>query len=118
MFGIKTIIFEPGYFRTQALSQKNIKHEPSSIAAYAELDKMSITFEQQAYGNEPGDPKKAVERMIDVVKGEGMARGKPTPPRLPLGTDGLKVMMDKCQATLEICKEWEAFIKSTDVTPA
>lgn len=54
--------------------------------------------------------------MIDVVKDEGMAGAKPTPPRLPLGTDGLKVMMDKCQATLNICREWEALTKSTDVT--
>jgi NAD(P)-dependent dehydrogenase (short-subunit alcohol dehydrogenase family) len=42
IFGVKTIIFEPGYFRTQALSQKNLKHEPSTIPAYADFNKMSI----------------------------------------------------------------------------
>ena len=114
MFGVKTIIFEPGYFRTQALSQKNLKHEPSTIPAYAEFNKMSIEFERSACGNEPGDPKKAVERMIDVIKGEGEAAGKSMPPRLPLGTDGLAVMRDKCKATLKLCDEWEGFIKSTD----
>jgi hypothetical protein len=108
------IIFKLGFFRTDAFSQK--KHEPTSISASAEFNKRSIAFEQQAYGNEQGNPKKAIQRMIDVVK-EGMARGKPTPPRLPFGTDGLKVMMDKSQATLKICREWEAFTKSTDVTP-
>jgi hypothetical protein len=46
-----------------------------------------------------------------------MAGAKPTPLRLPLGTDGMKVMMDKCQTTLKICREREAFTKSTDVTP-
>jgi hypothetical protein len=52
--------------------------------------------------------------MIDVIKGEGQAAGKSTPPRLPLGTDGLMVMRDKCKATLKLCDEWESFIKRTD----
>ncbi|KAI9740781.1 MAG: hypothetical protein M1818_004746 [Claussenomyces sp. TS43310] len=116
MFGVKTIIFEPGYFRTQALSQKNIKHEPSTLTDYAEFYEMSIAYEKTAFGNEPGDPKKAVERMIDVIKGEGQAQGRPMPPRLPLGSDGLKVMREKCLATLKLCDEWEEFIVSTDIS--
>lgn len=63
---------------------------------------------------EPGDPEKAVEVMLDVVKGEGVAEGKDTPFRLPLGSDGLEVMRAKCSGTLKVCEEWEAMIKSTD----
>lgn len=117
MFGgaIRTLVFEPGFFRTEALSQKNLKHGPSTIPEYEKFNEMSLEFEKSIYGNEPGDPRKAVERMIDVIKGEGMAAGKTMPPRLPLGTDGLKVMRDKCQATLKLCDEWEELITSTDI---
>ena len=114
-FGIHTLIFEPGYYRTQALRPGNLKHDEPHIADYAEFNKASLAFEAAAYGNEPGDPVKAVERMIDVVKGEGMAEGKPMPPRLPLGSDGLKVVKDKCMETLKLCEEWEELIVSTDI---
>jgi hypothetical protein len=36
-------------------------------------------------GNQPGDLKKAVELMIDLVIGEGCAAGKMVPLRLPIG---------------------------------
>ena len=39
-------------------------------------------------GNQPGDPKKAVELMIDLVKGEGCAADRAVPLRLPIGRDG------------------------------
>ena len=112
---LKTIIFEPGYFRTQALSQINIKHEAPSIPDYATFNETSLQYERSIYGKEPGDPRKAVELMIDVVKAEGSAIGKPIPLRLPLGSDGLKVVRDKCEATLRVCKEWESAIVSTDI---
>lgn len=116
MFGIQATIFEPGFFRTQALSQKNLRHEPGHIPAYEEFNKAVMQYETSVYGNEPGDPVKAVSRMIDVLTGTGMAAGKPFPPRLPFGTDGLKVMRDKCQDTLKLLDEWQDVITSTDVT--
>ncbi|KAH8816534.1 putative hydroxybutyrate dehydrogenase [Xylogone sp. PMI_703] len=115
MFGIRTIIFEPGFFRTKALSQQNIRHEQGHIPAYAEFNKAVLQYETAVYGNEPGDPVKAVARMIEVVTGTGMASGKELPPRLPLGSDGLKVLRDKCRATLQLLDEWEDLIVSTDI---
>ena len=53
--------------------------------------------------------------MIDVVRGEGMARGREMPVRLPLGRDGLKVVRAKCEETLRVCGEWEDLIGSTDL---
>ncbi len=52
---------------------------------------------------------------MDVIRGEGMARGKTMPIRMPLGSDGLEVVRRKCRETLEICEEWEEVIRSTDV---
>lgn len=106
-------MFEPGYYRTNALKPSNLKREQPHIPAYAEFNEASAAFEAAAFVNEPGDPKKAVDRMIDVVKKEGMAKDKNLPIRLPLSTDGLKVVREKCSETLEVCKEYEALIVST-----
>jgi hypothetical protein len=59
------------------------------------------------HGHHPGDPERAALRIIDVVKGEGMAAGKPFPKRLPLGEDAVRAMRAKCEETLKLCKEWE-----------
>lgn len=66
-------------------------------------------------GNQPGDPKKAVERIVDVVRSEGMAAGRPIPDRLPLGSDCLDTIRAKCHETLKLCDDWEDIIKSTDL---
>lgn len=63
---------------------------------------------------QPGNPKKAVEIMIDVTKGEGVAKGRKLPARLPLGRDSLLAMQKKCEETLGLLKEWEEVIGSTD----
>ena len=67
------------------------------------------------HGNQRGDPKKATERMVDVLKSEGKAAGRTMPARMPLGPDALAGVRAKCEATLKICEEWEGLISSTDV---
>lgn len=116
-FGIKSIIFELGFYRTQAFSDQNFNFNSPSIPAYAEFNEMVKGFVKATHNNQPGDPKKAVERMIDVLKGEGMAKDKggEFPVRMPLGTDGIKAVREKCLATLKICDEWEKIAVSTDV---
>ena len=116
-FGIRSIIFELGFYRTQAFSDQNFHFNSPSISAYAEFNEIVKGFVKATHNNQPGDPKKAVERMIDVVKGEGMAKDKggELPLRMPLGTDGLTAVRQKCLDTLKICEDWESLITSTDV---
>lgn len=116
-FGIRSIIFELGFFRTQGFSDSNFHFSTPSIPAYAEFNEMVKGFVKATHNNQPGDAKKAVERMVDVVKGEGMAKEKEgeLPLRMPLGSDGLAAVREKCKSTLKICDEWEKLIVSTDV---
>lgn len=114
--GIKCVVVESGFYRTKALQRGNVLREQSHNPAYAKFNKASEAFEASAFGNEPGDPGKAVERMIDVVMGEGMAKGESLPIRLPLGTDGMTVVKEKCLESLKVCEEWEELIVSTNVT--
>jgi hypothetical protein len=53
--------------------------------------------------------------MIDVIKSEGFAAGRPLPKRLPLGSESLRIVKEKCFETLRICNDWEDLIISTDV---
>lgn len=112
-FNIKSIIFVPGIFRTRAFSS-SYQYNGSSIRQYAQIDAGTKAFVDGMNGKEPGDPKKAVERMIDVVRGEGMAVGKEMPFRLPLGSDGMGVVREKCLGMLKVCEEWQGLIQSTD----
>lgn len=79
------------------------------------MEKAVARFVAATNGNQPGDPRKLAERIIDVVKSEGMAAGKPMPPRLPIGRDTMAAIVKKCEATLQLCKEWEDLFTSTDI---
>lgn len=112
---IQFIIFEPGYFRTEIFSSKNVVHLPSNLPEYRAFNQASAQRQKDIYRNEKGDPVKGVARMIETLTSSGMAEKKALPPRLPLGSDSLQVVRAKCQATLKLCDEWEDLIVSTDI---
>jgi len=86
---MKSMIVDPGYFRTSFLKEGNTSLIPTSFPDYETVTK-SLFDAMNAYnGNQPGDPEKAVARIIDVVKQEGVAAGRGIPPKLILGTDAL-----------------------------
>jgi hypothetical protein len=114
--GIKSLIFELGYFRTKVFGPENIKFRSSTpFAGYDNIRDWVKQTVQGIDGKQPGDPGKAVKIMIDIVRGEGVAEGKSMPERLPLGQDALATMRKKAVGNLAICDEWENVIRSTDV---
>ncbi|KAF2645494.1 NAD(P)-binding protein [Massarina eburnea CBS 473.64] len=114
IFGVKTIIIEPGWSRTKFFDPAtNIKVAITPVGAYAPVNEQMGQIIQAINGNQPGDPKKTVERITDVVKSEGLATGTELPKRLPLGADALAKVRKKCEETLKICDEWESVITST-----
>ncbi|PQE06912.1 hypothetical protein CJF30_00011313 [Rutstroemia sp. NJR-2017a BBW] len=114
-FGIRTMILEPGYYRTKVYSEANVKWEPLSITEYEPMQTALKGMLKAVDGNQPGDPKKAAERIVDIVRQEGLAAGKGFPPRLPLGPDGLQQLKNKCLSTLKILEDWEELITSTNL---
>ena len=66
-------------------------------------------------GNQIGDPKKGVEIMIDIIKGEGKAAGKKTPPYIGLGSDAYSIIKEANETTLGLLEEWKDVITSTDL---
>jgi hypothetical protein len=66
------------------------------------------------HGNQPGDPKKGAERMIDVLTSEGMAKGKPIPHKVAIGEDAMQLTRAYAAELLKGCDEWEELSSSTD----
>lgn len=66
-------------------------------------------------GNQPGDPKKAMEVLVDVVRGEGKAAGRPFPLRFPVGLDGVSTIRGELAKTLKACDNWEDLSADTSL---
>lgn len=62
----------------------------------------------------PGDTKRGVEVILDLIRGEGGAQGREVPKALPLGTDCFEAVESVCTGALETLKEWKDVIVSTD----
>ena len=112
-FNIRTLLFCPGVFATNALST-SYKYTKTAIPDYQEIDTQTHAYVTGLCGKEPGDPKTAVKVILDLVKREGSAKDRDVPFRMPLGSDCLQIMRAKCGETLKVCDEWEDVIRSTD----
>ncbi|KAF4983857.1 hypothetical protein FDECE_17208 [Fusarium decemcellulare] len=112
---LKVLLVEPGYCRTPVFNKLN--HVEPRLPEYAPFNDAVRKVEATLTAVSPGDPEKAVARMIELVKGTGLAAGKTIPLRVPLGSDSWSRVKAKCEETLEICKEWEDVAKSTDFPP-
>ncbi|KAF2158494.1 hypothetical protein M409DRAFT_71614 [Zasmidium cellare ATCC 36951] len=111
---IKTLVVHPGHFRTDAtkLSKYNFDRPTTS---YAEINAFSRGTLAAMHGQQPGDVKKACKVLIDLIKGEGDVEGKEISPTLPLGTDAWETCVQETEKYLEMLKDWEGVIRSTDI---
>ncbi|TDZ39574.1 Oxidoreductase BOA17 [Colletotrichum spinosum] len=110
--GIRSVIFEPGAFatgmgQTRTAADEGLGGAPK-IAGYQgyfqqEWGKFG-DFVSQGFLS---DTEKLPSAIWDVVKGEGLASGKPFPVRVPLGADSLAAIRQKCREQLQLCDEWE-----------
>jgi hypothetical protein len=113
-FGIRSMIVQSGYFRTDLFSTSRLvfsRTHPKKT--YDDIHTALLEEVSKMHEHQPGNPDRAALRIVDVVKGEGMAAGKPFPNRLPLGEYAVKAMRLKCEEILRACKEWEEVSKST-----
>lgn len=98
--GIKVLIVEPGPYRTKwaGAGSKNAAKKIDDYAATAHLtEKMIHGYD----GNQPGDPDKAAELIIEVIN-------SPNPPlRLPLGKMAIDRMREKIQKLESEIRAWE-----------
>lgn len=113
--GLRTLLIEPGRFRTKLLSSGSLKARPSDILEYAERSKAQMEGLAGEDQQQPGDPAKLVEIVLDLVRGEGVAHGLETPFRLSLGIDCYTEIKEKCEATLATLENWKDITRGTDI---
>ena len=95
----------PGSFRTGALSQPITMHK--HIPAYDQLREAGLARFDSISGSEKGDPAKAMELLVDTVRGEGQAYGREWPMWLFMGQDVYRDVRNKCARVLHTLDDWE-----------
>lgn len=111
-FSIKVLILLPGSFRTRIITDEFF--EDNKISDYDTMRKLAADRYAKIVGTQPGDPAKAMEILVDVVRGEGVAEGKTWPLYLPLGRDAEESIQGKSEKITSILEEWRDVIRSTD----
>lgn len=92
-FGIQVLIVNPGAFRTNFLGQLQLSENPLPKDYQDSIVGSAIQRFAEADGNQAGDPVKGIERIFEIVTGEGMAgelKGKVF--RLVIGEDAFTRM--------------------------
>jgi len=95
-FGIRTMLVEPGFFRTELLSPESTKYAESSIEDYAERAAQTITAWQSMNGRQGGDPAKLADALIHLA-----ALDEP-PLRFPAGADAVATFENRAKLLLEL----------------
>lgn len=84
-FGIRTMIVEPGFFRTELLRPESTSYAASTIGDYAERTEQTVTAWQSMDGQQGGDPAKLAYALIQLA-------GLDEPPlRFAAGADAVGV---------------------------
>ena len=92
-FGINTTIVNPGFFRTQLLTEQSTKYADNPIEDYSEKRKQLMQFWKGANGQQPGDPAKLAEALVRIANEE------PPPLRFLAGADAVNTA-EQVAATL------------------
>ena len=66
-FGIRTMIVEPGFFRTDLLTPESTSYAEPSIDDYAERTKQTVTAWNGMNGLQGGDPAKLAAALIQLI---------------------------------------------------
>ncbi|KAF5572774.1 Zn(II)Cys6 transcriptional activator [Fusarium pseudoanthophilum] len=112
--GLRTLLMEPGRFRTPLLSTGHLLPKQSQIPDY---ESASETYHNHLHGGDlkqPGNPERFVKIVLDLVRQEGCAQGRTIPFRLPVGKDAVEEIEAKARGILETMQEWDSIITETD----
>jgi NAD(P)-dependent dehydrogenase (short-subunit alcohol dehydrogenase family) len=66
-FGIRTMLVEPGFFRTELLTPQSTKYAESSIDDYAERTEQTVTAWKAMNGQQGGDPAKLADALVQLA---------------------------------------------------
>lgn len=106
-FGIKIVLVEPGFFRTDLLDAHNAKYGTSSIADYA-AEGTAENMWSGYDGTQQGDPAKLGDVLVKIA-------GMENPPKQFLaGSDAVAAAKPALEGRLEEMRAYEDLSKTTD----
>ena len=88
-FGIRTMLVEPGFFRTELLTPESTKFAASSIEDYAERTQQTVAGWKSMNGLQGGDPAKLADALITLTSQEE------PPLRFAAGADAVATLEHK-----------------------
>jgi NAD(P)-dependent dehydrogenase (short-subunit alcohol dehydrogenase family) len=93
-FGIRTMLVEPGFFRTELLTEESTKYPEPSIDDYAETTRQTVAAWKKMNGLQGGDPAKLAKALIPLAM-------EAVPPlRWPAGADAVDALEQKARLLL------------------
>lgn len=107
-FGVHVTVVEPGYFRTNFLTDSSIGLPKIQIEDYKEVRDSQNAHQNEINGKQPGDPEKAADAMIRIV-----SEANP-PMNLFLGSDAFSIANGKIAAVQKELADWKDLTVSTD----
>jgi NAD(P)-dependent dehydrogenase (short-subunit alcohol dehydrogenase family) len=69
-FGIHTTVVNPGFFRTELLTEESTNYAPATIDDYAERNAATRELYTSMNGKQPGDPAKLAQALLTIVDEE------------------------------------------------
>jgi len=93
-FGIRTMLVEPGFFRTELLTPESTKYAESSIEDYAERTEQTVTAWKRMNGQQVGDPAKLADALIHLAGQEE------APLRFAAGADAVAAFERRAKSLL------------------
>jgi NAD(P)-dependent dehydrogenase (short-subunit alcohol dehydrogenase family) len=93
-FGIRTMLVEPGFFRTELLTNDSTTYAKPSIDDYAEKTKEIVSAWKSMDGRQGGDPAKLADALVKLVA------LKEPPTRFAAGADAVQTFEAKADALL------------------
>src|SRR5687767_13224130 len=93
-FGIRTMLVEPGFFRTELLTLESTNYAEPSIEDYAERTEQTVAVWNSMNGQQGGDPAKLATALVRLT-------GQDEPPlRFAAGADAIATVEQKAKDLL------------------
>ena len=93
-FGIRTMLVEPGFFRTSLLTDDSTTFAATSIADYAERTTETVAAWKNMDGTQPGDPARLARAIVHIA-------GRDEPPaRFAAGADAVQAFEARAETLL------------------
>jgi NAD(P)-dependent dehydrogenase (short-subunit alcohol dehydrogenase family) len=93
-FGIRTMLVEPGFFRTELLTPESTNYAESTIEDYAERTEQTVAAWNSMNGQQQGDPAKLANALVQLA-----SQDEP-PLRFAAGADAVQVVEKKAKDLL------------------